>query len=63
MVQDNLYWNKEIDKVTEKFIEISGSLTESQFNYKPNPNTWSINLEMSQGLADSGTKKWSFDTN
>ena len=27
-------WEKEIDKVTEKFIDSFGSLTELQLNYK-----------------------------
>src|SRR5438105_3318461 len=35
-------WEKEIDKVTEKFIDSFGLLTESQLNYKPDPNVWSI---------------------
>ena len=35
-------WEKEIDKVTEKFLDSFGSLTESQFNCKPAPNVWSI---------------------
>ncbi|HEV3224264.1 MAG TPA: DinB family protein [Puia sp.] len=42
MVQDNLGWNKDIDKVTEKFSDSFGSLTGSQLNHKPNPNVWSI---------------------
>ncbi len=35
-------WKKEINKVTAKFIESFKLLTESQFNFKPKPNTWSI---------------------
>ena len=33
---------KKIDKFTEKFIDSFGLLTESQLNYKPDPNVWSI---------------------
>jgi DinB superfamily len=36
------HWNKDIDKVTEKFVGSFGSLTETQLNYKPDPNVWSI---------------------
>ena len=35
-------WEKEIDKVTEKFINSFGMLTESQLNYKPCPMVGSI---------------------
>jgi uncharacterized damage-inducible protein DinB len=36
------HWEKEIDKVTEKILDSFGLLTESQLNYKPAPNVWSI---------------------
>lgn len=35
-------WNIEIDKITEKFIQNFGLLSELQLNYKHNPDVWSI---------------------
>ncbi len=35
-------WNNQIDKTTEEFSHLFGSLTSDQLNWKPNPQTWSI---------------------
>ena len=35
-------WSEEIEKTTQDFIESFGGLNESQLNWKPNPQTWSI---------------------
>jgi hypothetical protein len=35
-------WSEGIEKTTQDFIESFGGLNESQLNWKPNPQTWSI---------------------
>jgi hypothetical protein len=54
MALDNLKgWNKEIYKVTKKFIDSFGSLTELQLNCKPNPNGWSIAQNIDHQFASN----------
>jgi hypothetical protein len=54
-------WEKEIDKVTEKFADSFGTLTESQLNYKPDPNVWSIAQNISHLILLNNSYFQNFD--
>lgn len=54
-------WNKEIDKVTERFIKSFGSFTESQLNYKPDLNVWSSAQNISHLILLNNSYFQSFD--
>jgi hypothetical protein len=55
------HWKKEIDIVTEKFIESFGSFTESQLNYKPDPTGWSVAQNISHLILLNNSYFHNFD--
>lgn len=54
-------WEKEIDTVTEKFINSFGMLTESQLNYKPYPMVWSVAQNISHLILLNNSYFLNFD--
>ncbi len=54
-------WGKEIDKVTEKFVDSFGTLTQSQLNYKSDPNVWSVAQNISHLILLNDSYFQNFD--
>ena len=48
-------WTTAIDANTEKFFNAFGELSEEQFNWKPDPKTWSIAQNIDHLITINGT--------